>query len=531
LVASLCAAFLLLAWTVLAGGGWTVFEALILACLVPAAPSLALSAATALIGFVLRITRATADGAPLSAATAPARTVIALCIRFEDMALVLPPAETLLAALRAGPDGACFTLAILSDTPEGEAARREEEAVAALARRWPASALRYRRRARNLGFKAGNLMDFLDSDAAAPFEFVLVLDADSLMSAATVRRLLLRMQTDPGLAILQPIIAGHGAETPFARLFGAGHRHGTQIWATGQAWWQGPHGPYWGHNALIRIAPFRAHARLPALPNGRPILSHDHVEAALLHEAGWGVRVLPDDAGSAERHPPDLPALFARDLRWAAGNLQYRHLLGHRALSRIGRLQMLQAMLHYAQAPIWLCVLLLAALNVVTGGAEGTSRSALLALVGCGMLALHLPMLAGHAEARWRRLPGAPGGTHSLGRQGLFSLLLDPIALVDRSLTLLRLAVGRHSTWAAQRRDARGLSWSEGVARFGGHAMAGVLLSIAFASGGLLPLLLAAPALAGLLLVVPFAVLTSRPDVPASHGTVSARQSQAPLPG
>ena len=59
------------------------------------------------------------------------------------------------------------------------------------------------------------------------------------------------------------------------------------LWApfpTGQAWWQGDEGPYWGHNAVIRIAPFRAHARLETLPDGSHILSHDQVEAILLHE-------------------------------------------------------------------------------------------------------------------------------------------------------------------------------------------------------------------------------------------------------
>jgi membrane glycosyltransferase len=61
----------------------------------------------------------------------------------------------------------------------------------------------------------------------------------------------------------------------------------------------GPAGPFWGHNALIRIAPFREHCRLPTLPDGSAILSHDHVEAARLHAAGWAVRVVPEDGGSS----------------------------------------------------------------------------------------------------------------------------------------------------------------------------------------------------------------------------------------
>jgi membrane glycosyltransferase len=96
-----------------------------------------------------------------------------------------------------------------------------------------------------------------------------------------------------------------------------------RTWATGQAWWQGDAGPYWGHNAVVRIAPFRAHCRLPALPDGRRILSHDQVEAAMLRGAGWGVRVLLDEGGSGEANPPALPEFLRRELRWLAGNMQY----------------------------------------------------------------------------------------------------------------------------------------------------------------------------------------------------------------
>jgi membrane glycosyltransferase len=62
----------------------------------------------------------------------------------------------------------------------------------------------------------------------------------------------------------------------------------------GSAWWQGDCGPYWGHNAAVRLAPFMAHCRLPLLPDGAHILSHDQVDAVLMRRAGFVVRVLPD---------------------------------------------------------------------------------------------------------------------------------------------------------------------------------------------------------------------------------------------
>ncbi len=348
---AITAGLVALGWQVLAPGGWTVWEAAILLCLAANAPWLALSGATALVGLAIRLLSRDPAGFVLPALrgaspTIRGRTVITACVRLEEMAGVLPPLETLLRELRTRPDGRLFSLAILSDTPDGEAAAREEAAVAALSGLFPRGAVIYRRRTQNAGYKAGNLMEFLDGQGSA-FDFALVLDADSAMAADAVLRLVRVMEAEPGTAIVQPTVAGRAADTLFARLFGLGHRQGARVWATGQAWWQGPHGPFWGHNALIRIVPFRNHARLPPMPDGSQILSHDHVEAALLQGAGWAVRVLPEDAGSAERHPPDLPAMFDRDLRWAAGNMQYLQLLRCRQLGALGRFQMLQASLHY----------------------------------------------------------------------------------------------------------------------------------------------------------------------------------------
>jgi membrane glycosyltransferase len=523
-----------LGWSVLSGDGWTIWEALILLCLAINAPWLGLTAATGMIGLGVRLAPPNrADAAKLSGSTAQvtARTILAVCVRLEDMGAVLPPLGHLLRDLRPpGDDTDRFVLAILSDTPDGAAAEREAAAAARFAAGFPEGAVHYRRRSGNTGYKAGNLMDFLDGGAAGG-DFLLVLDADSVMSAATVRRLVLHMQADPRLAILQPTIAGHGEDTLFSRLFGFGQRHGMRIWATGQAWWQGPQGAYWGHNALVRIAPFRAHARLPALPGGGGILSHDHVEAALLHAAGWAVRVLPEDAGSAERHPPDLQALFSRDLRWAAGNMQYRHLLRRPDLGRVGRFQMLQAILHYALTPLWFALLPLAAVNAATGGGEGTSRVALVLLLGACFLALNLPKLAGYAETLLR-----PAGQRRwqllaiMGREVVLGIMVDSIAVFDRTCMLTRLAGGFGQDWEPQARTARGLQWTGTGRRFGPQMIAGVLLAGLFASAGPFALLAALPVLAGLLLAVPVVVLTARPDRMLHGGLRGSLGSDRPAP-
>jgi membrane glycosyltransferase len=240
------------------------------------------------------------------------------------MGAVLPPLARLLDGLEATGAADRFTLWFLSDTADPVAAAAEARAIAAF--RQGGIPVRYRRRVENIGFKAGNVMDFLDHHVGQA-ELMLCLDADSEMTAPAVLRLVACMEADPGLAILQQLIVGRPATAAFPRLFQFGMRAGMRSWATGQAWWQGPEGPYWGHNAVIRTEPFRRHCRLEPLPDGRPILSHDQVEAVRLHAAGWKVCCLPVEEGSMEGNPPALPEFMARDLRWAAGNMQYWDLL------------------------------------------------------------------------------------------------------------------------------------------------------------------------------------------------------------
>jgi len=497
---------------VLSPGSWTVWEVLLLLCLLANAPWLGLSAATGILGAAIRL-RADPEE-PTPAGPPSLRTLLAVCVRDEDMQAVLPPLACLLDGLAAEGYGHRFSIAVLSDTADRCRAAAEEAAIRRFAEGRPPGAVFHRRRKENTGYKAGNVMDFLDSHAAG-FDLMLLLDADSEMTPAAVLRMVRAMEADPHLAILQSTIAGRPAAAPFGRLFGAGHRPGSLTWAIGQDWWQGTEGPFWGHNALIRIAPFRTHCRLSLLPDGSHILSHDHVEAARLHAAGWAVRVLPDPSpdggGSRESHPPNLPEFLVRDRRWAAGNLQYRHLLRDRSLGALGRFQMLQAVLHYVLGPLWFAMLPLAAINAATDG-EGTPRGTLVALLVLGYAALHLPRLAGHAVALIQGA-GLPYLRTALA-ESAFLLLFDSIIAFDKTLTVLAHALGlRRGTWAAQHRAERRVSWGEAATLLWPHTAAGiVILALLAASGSSFTVLAGLPACAGLLLAIPFCVLTAAPD-------------------
>ena len=89
------------------------------------------------------------------------------------------------------------------------------------------------------------------------------LDADSLMTGAAIVRLVRIMQANPQLGILQSLVVGMPSPSFFARTFQFGMRHGMRSFTSGSAWWHADCGPFWGHNAAVRIAPFTDYCRLP----------------------------------------------------------------------------------------------------------------------------------------------------------------------------------------------------------------------------------------------------------------------------
>ena len=151
------------------------------------------------------------------------------------------------------------------------------------------------------------------------------------MTAAAILRMVRIMQNEQRLGILQGLVVGLPSTSAFARVFQFGMRLGMRSWTIGSAWWQGDCGPYWGHNAAIRIAQFKAHCHIPKLPDGGVlggyVLSHDQIEAALMRRAGYDVRVLPEEDLGWEENPPTLIEYLRRDQRWTQGTLQYGHFL------------------------------------------------------------------------------------------------------------------------------------------------------------------------------------------------------------
>ena len=457
-----------------------------------------------------------AGGPLLLPPTGQARTAVLLPVYEEDPARVFAAAAVMADSIARQRLGAA-DLFVLSDTRSAPGAAAEEQAFGRLLAARPAGgpAVHYRRRTDNAGRKAGNIAEFC-ARWGAEYDFMVVLDADSLMTGAAIGRLVGAMEANPRAGLIQSMCYPVGRATLFARIQQFGARLYGPMLARGVAFWQGPRGSYWGHNAIIRVAAFAAHCGLPELPGRAPlggeILCHDTVEAALLLRGGWDVWMLPDGPqgsheGSWEETPTNLADHLDRDRRWCQGNLQHGAVLRAEGLKAASFVHLGQGILHYVSAPLFLAWLAVSAL-AGPHTAPAADR-ALLAMVLALMAAPRLLAL-GATLADARAANGFGGRTRLLASALLdqaFGLLIGPVNLVMYTSFVLTTLAGRVVRWDAQARDDRGLGWREAWSRFG--------VPLALACCGAAAAALAAPVTVamlapGLVAGVPLAVWSSR---------------------
>jgi len=451
-----------------------------------------------------------------------ASTAILLCIRNEAPERTARLLEPMLEGLAARGVGARFHVYVLSDTNEAEIAAAERARFAALAAAWDGKVmLTYRLRSSNVGFKAGNIADFCQR-WGHEHDFAVMLDADSVMTVDLLVKLVRMMQIDPRLGILQSLVIGMPSASAFARIFQFGMRLGMRSYTIGSAWWQGDCGPYWGHNAIVRIAPFVAHCELPVLAGGAlvkgHVLSHDQVEAVLMRRAGYEVRVLAEEGSSFEQNPPTLVEFIRRDLRWCQGNMQYWHFLRMPGLRPVSRYQLVFALLMFLGSPAWIGLLLIGTLGVALPPTPADfmrwdAGTALLVLVLAMWFA---PNIATMIDVLTRpKLRYSFGGgirfSASFVMTIIFVVLVAPIMWASHTLFLALLLLGRTIEWGAQARDDHKVPWSLAVRSFWPQTLIGLapLLVLAVAAPSAIPyaFLIAG----GPLLSIPLAVVTAAP--------------------
>jgi membrane glycosyltransferase len=472
-------------------------------------------------GLVAPHLRTIAGDEPIATSTA-----VAICIRNEDTTRVSRNLLWMLEGLVASGAAPWFRLYVLSDTDEPAIAADEAALVERLEARFGTRiGITYRRRERGGGYKAGNLRDFCERWGAA-HETLIVLDADSVMTPAAMLRLVRVMQVRPEIGILQTLATGLPSASAFARIFQFGMRLGMRSYTLGAASWQGDCGPYWGHNAIIRLAPFIEHCHLPVLPGGPPlggdVLSHDQLEAVLMRRAGFEVRVLPEEDGSWEENPPTLLEFIRRDLRWCQGNLQYLKLGRMDGLLPVSRCQLWLAIAMYVGTPAWLGFMLLGLIR------QGPFRPDIGAIVlALTLLMSFAPKFATLVDVLARpRLRAAFGGAPRIVAgallETLFTLLIVPICAVSVTLFVIGLPFGRQVGWAAQLRDADGIPFGVALRRLWPHTLVGITFSVWLArmAPGALWLGIGMPFALGLVGSIPIAMFTAHPAVGRALGRI-----------
>ncbi|EPR32939.1 glucosyltransferase MdoH [Alkalidesulfovibrio alkalitolerans DSM 16529] len=384
-----------------------------------------------------------------------------------------------------------FHFFILSDSKDPDRFVQEEAIWRRLCEELGAQGrIFYRRRRVNLKRKSGNIADFCRRFGAG-YEYMAVMDADSVMSGSILVRMVQIMERRRHVGILQTAPRTAGRETLIARAQQFANRLYGPMFAAGLHFWQLGDAQYWGHNALIRVKPFMKHCGLPRLPGKPPlggdIMSHDFVEAALMRRASYGVWLAFDLEGTWEEVPPTLLAELKRDRRWCQGNMQHMRLLLTRGLLPAHRFLFLNGFMSYFSAFLWFAFLVLSTAEAVLEALavpvyfpqdrvlfpEWPVWEPMWALVVLAMtfVLLFLPKVASWflvvTKGGARRFGGVLSLSLGIVADVVLSTLLAPVRMMFHTKFVANTLIGRASGWPSQDRSDSGTPFSEAL-RFHG---------------------------------------------------------------
>ena len=476
------------------------------------------------------------DGA--AAPIAPeARTAIIMPICNEDVATVFAGLRATCESLARTEAAARFDFFVLSDTNEPDARAAEQVAwarlTAVLEQAGTDARVFYRWRQHRTHRKAGNVADFCRR-FGADYRYMIVLDADSVMSGDCLVALVRMMEARPDTGIIQTAPRAAGHLTTHARILQFCSRVYGPLFTTGLHHWQLGESHYWGHNAILRLAPFVEHCALPPLPGKTSlsggVMSHDFVEAALMRRAGWKVWIAHDLDGSYEQVPPNLLAELGRDRRWAQGNLQNSRLVFEPGLHPVHRTVFVTGVLAYLSSPFWLAFLMLSTVLFATHSHVVPTYftepyqlfpswpianfKLMLTLFGLTAVLLLAPkvisLIAIIATGEAKRYGGPAKLLLSALLEFLHSVLLAPVRMLFHTQFVLAALAGVNLAWKSPPRHDDATGWGEAIRR---HALGTVLaltwIGVIIVSATAFQWWLS-PVLAGLLLAIPLSAWTSR---------------------
>jgi membrane glycosyltransferase len=491
---------------------------------------------TALMGFWVSLR---GDAHTLSAASVrndpmnpDARTAIIMPICNEDVPTVFAGLRATCESLAATGHARQFDVFVLSDSYDPAIAAAEksawEDLRAALAAQpdLPQIEVYYRLRTRRSHRKAGNVADFCRR-WGNDYRYMVVLDADSVMSGSCIVSMVKLMEANPQAGIVQTATQAIGHATLHARAQQFGSRVTGRLFTLGMQFWQLGESHYWGHNAIIRVEPFMKHCALAPIKGtggmSGGIMSHDFVEAALMRRAGYHVWLVSDLTGSYEQQPPDLLSELQRDRRWCQGNLQNSRLMAEPGIHRVHRTMFAIGAMSYISAPLWLAFLSFGTALWVSDAGMATFWQALpdelRALWAWTLSMLFLPRVLGLLAVFMKREQKSFGGTAALLGSSVvetvLALLQAPIRMLAHSLFVLVAITGIKLEWKSPPREANGVSWRDALTSLAPMSLVIGLLGLGVTAINPMALIWLAPVALPLLLAVPLTVATSHVDLGA----------------
>ena len=454
---------------------------------------LSVAAITSLVGTIVLLASPRAPPPAKDVPTKGSLTAIVIALYQEKPSRVIAAAEAMWDSLQEIDAEKGFEIFFLSDTTDPALAEIEEQAIQSLLARRPDAPFWYRRRRENTQKKQGNINDFVQRWGGR-YDYMLELDADSFVSPEAMLELVRRMDARPRTALIQTLPIIVGARTYSARAQQLALRVHGGLFGAGLTWWSGGAGNFWGHNAIIRLAPFAAHASLPDLPGKEPlggkILSHDFVEAALLRRAGWRVEIAGDIVGSYEEAPPTIVDAAARDRRWAHGNIQQVQILFAKGFDWLSKVHIMAGLMGYMSGLLWLSLIVMGVFIAGYAKFFDTEMTASAAVdPGAGLrllviLSLVLTSPKWLAVILWaaNKLPGwnrSPRFLVAVVCDIGLTTLMAPIIMLNHSGSILSTLTGVDGGWRPQVRDRNGFSWNDLFRHYQQHMIFGMVLLFA----------------------------------------------------
>jgi membrane glycosyltransferase len=458
---------------------------------------------TALMGFLqlligrdkYSITASTTGLEPLNPKN---RTALIMPICNEDVERVFAGLRATYESVKATGDLDQFDIYVLSDSYDPDICVAEQKAWMEVCRDVEGHGrIFYRRRRRRVKRKSGNIDDWCRR-WGGEYAYMVILDADSVMSGECLTGLSRLMDANPNAGIIQSAPKASGMDTLYARCQQFATRVYGPLFTAGLHFWQLGESHYWGHNAIIRVKPFIEHCALAPLPGegsfAGSIMSHDFVEAALMRRAGWGVWIAYDLPGSYEELPPNLLDELKRDRRWCHGNLMNFRLFLVKGMHPVHRAVFLTGVMSYLSAPLWFMFLALStALQVVHTLMEPQyflqprqlfpvwpqwRPELAIALFSTTLVLLFLPKLLSIVLICAKGAKEYGGSIRlflSMLLEMLFSVLLAPVRMLFHTVFVVSAFLGWEVVWNSPQRDDDDTPWGEAFKRHGSQLLLGAV--------------------------------------------------------